>query len=81
MAFVPIEIDEQELESARILGGHPTAAEAVAEALREYNRRLARDQQRMNRAAALRYYFELARDWDTEGAEAAHAAAKRAYER
>ena len=78
MVFVRIEIDEEELESARTLGGHPTATEAVAEALRQYNQRL---EQRLNRAAALRYYFELAKDWDIEGAEAAHAAAKHAYER
>ncbi|WP_063125613.1 type II toxin-antitoxin system VapB family antitoxin [Nocardia fusca] len=79
--FVHIEIDEAELESAKTLGGHSTATEVVAEALRQYNQRLARDEQRLNRAAALRYYFELAKDWDIEGAEAAHAAAKHAYER
>ncbi|MFI9537516.1 DUF2191 domain-containing protein [Nocardia fusca] len=78
--FVHIEIDEAELEPAKTLGGHSTATE-VAEALRQYNQRLARDEQRLNRAAALRYYFELAKDWDIEGAEAAHAAAKHAYER
>ncbi|MEV0046478.1 type II toxin-antitoxin system VapB family antitoxin [Nocardia rhamnosiphila] len=61
MVFVRIEIDEEELESARTLGGHPTATEAVAEALRQYNQRLARDEQRLNRAAALRYYFEWQR--------------------
>ncbi|MFI2335477.1 type II toxin-antitoxin system VapB family antitoxin [Nocardia rhamnosiphila] len=81
MGIVQIEIDEEELESARTLGGHWTATEAVAEALRQYNQHLVRSEQRLNRAAALRYYFELAQDWDIEGAEAAHVAEKRAYKR
>ncbi|NKY56214.1 type II toxin-antitoxin system VapB family antitoxin [Nocardia flavorosea] len=73
MSLTHIDIDEEELETAKRLGGHKTKTAAVAEALRQYN-------QRMNRAAAVDYYFELARDWDIEGAEAAHAAEKRAYE-
>jgi hypothetical protein len=81
MVCVHIEIDEEVLELAMTLGGHPTATEAIAEALRQYNQRLAHDEQRLNRAAALRHYFELARDWDTSGAEAAHAAEKHAHKR
>lgn len=42
--MVFVEIDEGDLESARTLGGHSTATEAVAEALRQYNQRLARDE-------------------------------------
>lgn len=72
MALFHIEIDDEELESAKRLGGHKTTAAAVAEALRECNRR--------RRAQALLYYFEVARDWDIEGAEAAHAAEKKAFD-
>jgi Arc/MetJ family transcription regulator len=74
VSLIHIEIDDEELETAQRLGGHETKAAAVAEALRQYN-------QRLNRGAAMNYYFELARDWDIEGAEAAHIAQKRAFDR
>lgn len=74
MSLTHIDIDDDELETAKRLGGHKTKTAAVAEALREYN-------QRRTRAAAFEHYFELAKDWDIEGAEAAHAADKRAYQR
>ncbi|WP_459548795.1 type II toxin-antitoxin system VapB family antitoxin [Nocardia sp. X0981] len=73
MSLTHIDIDDEELEKAKKLGGHKTKTAAVAEALRQYN-------QRLDRAAAVDYYFELARSWDIEGAEAAHQAEKRAYE-
>ena len=64
-----IEIDD-EAEIARRLGGHQTATEAVAAALRMYNGRSAR-------ATAYDRYFELAQNWDIEEAEVAHAAEKK----
>ncbi|TLG17857.1 DUF2191 domain-containing protein [Nocardia cyriacigeorgica] len=69
MSLTHIEIDDADLEQAKKLGGHRTKTAAVAAALREYN-------QRLSRAAAVDYYFELAKDWDIEGAEAAHRAEK-----
>ncbi|MGW1740770.1 type II toxin-antitoxin system VapB family antitoxin [Nocardia sp. NPDC001965] len=72
MSLTHIEIDDEQLETAKKLGGHKTKTAAVAEALREYN-------QRRSRAEAFLHYFELAKDWDIEGAEAAHAAEKKAF--
>ncbi|WP_455351065.1 hypothetical protein [Streptomyces sp. SYSU K217416] len=48
---------------------HEAIEAAVARALEEYNKRRLR-------AAAYDKYFELAQDWDLEGAEAAHRADK-----
>lgn len=73
MSLTHTDIDDDELETGKGLGGHETSTVAVAEALREYN-------QRRSRTAAFEHYFELAKDWDIEGAEAAHAADKRAYQ-
>jgi len=72
MSLTHIEIDDEALETAKRLGGHKTKTAAVAKALEEYNERL-------NRAAALDKYFELAQSWDLERAEAAHRAEKGAY--
>jgi Arc/MetJ family transcription regulator len=69
MSLTHIDIDDEALETAKRLGGHRTKTAAVAEALRTYNERL-------SRAAAYDRYFELAQDWDLEGAEAAHRADK-----
>ncbi|APA94885.1 type II toxin-antitoxin system VapB family antitoxin [Nocardia seriolae] len=69
MSLTHIEIDEEALETAKRLGGHRTKTAAVAAALREYN-------QRLSRAASFERYFEIAQDWDIEGAEAAHRAEK-----
>ncbi len=65
VSLTRIDIDDEALETAKRLGGHRTKTAAVAEALRVYNERL-------TRAAAYDRYFELAQDWDVEGAEAAH---------
>lgn len=65
MSLTHIDIDDEVLEQARNLGGHRTKTAAVAEALNQYNRRL-------SRAAAYDHYFELAQQWDLEGAEADH---------
>lgn len=70
MSLTHIEINEEDLEQAKKLGGHRTKTAAVAAALREYN-------QRLSRAAAVDHYFELAKDWDIEGAEATHRAEKK----
>jgi Arc/MetJ family transcription regulator len=72
MSLTHIDIDDEALETARRLGGHRTKTAAVAKALEEYNMRLLR-------AAAYDKYFELAQEWDIEGAEAAHRADKEAY--
>ncbi|MEU6842942.1 type II toxin-antitoxin system VapB family antitoxin [Streptomyces sp. NPDC046716] len=72
MSLTHIDIDDEELETAKRLGGHRTKTAAVAAALQEYNMR------RM-RAAAHERYFELAKGWDIEGAEAAHQADKDAH--
>ena len=69
MSLTRIEIDDELLETAKRLGGHKTKTAAVVKALGEYNERL-------NRAAALDKYFELAQSWDLERAEAAHRAAR-----
>ncbi|BDT89685.1 type II toxin-antitoxin system VapB family antitoxin [Nocardia cyriacigeorgica] len=69
MSLTHIEIDDEALEQAKRLGGHRTKTAAVAAALAEYN-------QRLSRAEAYDHYFELAREWDIEGAEAAHRAEK-----
>lgn len=69
MSLTHIDIDDEALETARRLGGHRTKTAAVAKALEEYNMRLLR-------AAAYDKYFELAQEWDIEGAEAAHRADK-----
>jgi Arc/MetJ family transcription regulator len=69
MSLTHIDIDDEALETAKRLGGHRTKTAAVAEALRLYNERL-------TRAATYDRYFELAQDWDLEGAEAAHRAEK-----
>ncbi|SNY87157.1 antitoxin of type II TA system, VapB [Nocardia amikacinitolerans] len=74
MSLTHIEIDDEDLEAAKRLGGHRTKTAAVAAALREYN-------QRLSRAAAIDYYFDMAKDWDIEGAEAAHRAEKERYTR
>lgn len=74
MSLTHIDIDDEALETAKRLGGHRTKTAAVAKALEEYNKRLMR-------AAAYEKYFELAQDWDIEGAEAAHRAGKEAYRR
>lgn len=71
MSLTHIDIDDEALETAKRLGGHRTKTAAVAKALEEYNKRL-------NRATAYDNYFEMARNWDLEGAEAAHRAAKEA---
>jgi Arc/MetJ family transcription regulator len=65
MSLTHIEIDDEAVETAKRLGGHRTKTAAVAEALQQYNRRLLR-------ASAYDRFFELAQDWDLEGAEAAH---------
>ncbi|MFC9994626.1 type II toxin-antitoxin system VapB family antitoxin [Nocardia sp. NPDC127526] len=65
MSLTHIEIDDDTLETAKKLGGHRTKTAAVAAALSEYNKRL-------SRAAAYEHYFQLAQDWDLEGAESAH---------
>lgn len=65
MALTHIEIDGQALAKAKQLGGHRTKTAAVAEALRQYNERL-------QRASAYERCYELAQDWDLEGAEAEH---------
>ena len=72
MSLTHIDIDDEALETAKRLGGHRTKTAAVAKALEEYNLRL-------QRAAAHDKYFELAQDWDIEGAEAAHRADKEAH--
>lgn len=72
MSLTHIDIDDDALDTAKRLGGHRTKTAAVAQALEEYNKRLAR-------AAAYDKYFELAQDWDLEGAEAAHRADKGAF--
>lgn len=72
MSLTHIDIDDETLETAKRLGGHRTKTAAVAEALRVYNERL-------TRAAAYDRYFELAQDWDLEGAEAAHRADKEQF--
>ncbi|WP_369260318.1 type II toxin-antitoxin system VapB family antitoxin [Streptomyces sp. R35] len=72
MSLTHIDIDDEALETAKRLGGHRTKTAAVAKALEEYNKRL-------SRAAAYEKYFELAKEWDIEGAEAAHRADKEAY--
>lgn len=72
MSLTHIEIDDEQLEIAKRLGGHRTKTAAIAAALREYNQHFAR-------AAAYDRYFELAKDWDIEGAEAAHRAEKELY--
>ncbi|ONK11293.1 type II toxin-antitoxin system VapB family antitoxin [Streptomyces sp. MP131-18] len=69
MSLTHIDIDDESLETAKRLGGHRTKTAAVAAALREYNKR-------RSRAAAYDRYFELAQDWDLEGAEAARRAEK-----
>jgi Arc/MetJ family transcription regulator len=65
VSLTHIEIDDETVETAKRLGGHRTKTAAVAEALRQYNRRL-------SRAAAYDRYFELAQGWDLERAEAEH---------
>ncbi|GAA1939649.1 hypothetical protein GCM10009837_77290 [Streptomyces durmitorensis] len=67
-----VEIDDEAVETAKRLGGHKTKTAAVAHALEEYNKRL-------ERAAAYDRFIELGRDWDVEGAEAAHRAEKEAW--
>jgi Arc/MetJ family transcription regulator len=65
MSLTHIEIDDEAVETAKQLGGHRTKTAAVAEALRQYNERLLR-------ASAYDRFFELARDWDLESAQAEH---------
>jgi Arc/MetJ family transcription regulator len=65
MSLTHIEIDDAAVETAKRLGGHRTKTAAVAEALRQYNERLLR-------ASAYDRFFELAQDWDLEGAEVEH---------
>jgi len=65
MSLTHIEIDDQAVETAKRLGGHRTKTAAVAEALRQYNERLLR-------ASAYDRFYELAQNWDLEGAEAEH---------
>ncbi|MFF9040212.1 type II toxin-antitoxin system VapB family antitoxin [Streptomyces sp. NPDC014892] len=72
MSLTHIDIDDEALETAKRLGGHRTKTAAVAKALEEYNLRLLR-------ATAYDKYFELAQEWDVEGAEAAHRADKEAH--
>ncbi len=72
MSLTHIDIDDESLEKARRLGGHRTKTAAVAAALEEYNAR-------RDRLAAFDRVIELARDWDIEGAEAAHRAEKEGY--
>ena len=72
MSLAHIDIDDEALETAKRLGGHRTKTPAVAHALDEYNKRL-------TRAAAYQKYFELAQEWDLEGAEASHQADKEAF--
>ncbi|MEU0544800.1 type II toxin-antitoxin system VapB family antitoxin [Nocardia sp. NPDC005978] len=74
MSLTHIDIDDEALETAKKLGGHRTKTAAVAAALTEYNERRAR-------AAAYDHYFELAKSWDLEGAEAAHRAEKEQHRR
>lgn len=74
MSLTHIDIDDEALETAKRLGGHRTKTAAVAKALEEYNKRLAR-------AAAYDKLLDLGRDWDVEGAEAAHRADKETYRR
>jgi Arc/MetJ family transcription regulator len=69
VSLTHIDIDDEALETAKVLGGHRTKTAAVAAALQAYNERLAR-------AAAYDRYFEMAQDWDLEGAEEAHRADK-----
>ncbi|MEU6820294.1 type II toxin-antitoxin system VapB family antitoxin [Streptomyces atriruber] len=69
MSLTHIDIDDEALETAKRLGGHRTKTAAVAHALEEYNKRLKRD-------AAYDQFIALGRDWDVEGAEAAHRAEK-----
>jgi Arc/MetJ family transcription regulator len=69
MSLTHIDIDDEALETAKRLGGHRTKTAAVAAALEAYNKRLAR-------ASAYDKYFEMAQDWDIEGAEQAHRADK-----
>lgn len=71
MSLTHIEIDDEALEQAKRLGGHRTKTAAVAAALDEYNTKL-------KRSAAYDRYFELAKGWDLERAEAAHNAEKEA---
>jgi Arc/MetJ family transcription regulator len=71
VSLTHIDIDDDALETAKRLGGHRTKTAAVAAALEAYNKRLAR-------AAAYDRYFEMAQDWDIEGAEQAHRADKKA---
>ncbi|WP_327729018.1 type II toxin-antitoxin system VapB family antitoxin [Streptomyces sp. NBC_00487] len=72
MSLTHIDIDDEALETAKRLGGHRTKTAAVAKALEEYSMRLLR-------ATAHDKYFELAQEWDIEGAEAAHRADKEAH--
>lgn len=65
MSLTHIEIDDEEVATAKRLGRHRTKTAAVSEALHQYN-------QRLSRAAAYDRYFELAQDWDLESAEAEH---------
>ncbi|MFB7877295.1 type II toxin-antitoxin system VapB family antitoxin [Nocardia sp. NPDC056064] len=74
MSLTHIDIDDESLEKAKRLGGHRTKTAAVAAALDEYN-------ERRDRIAAFDRAIELAKDWDIEGMEAAHRAAKEAYRR
>jgi len=69
MSLTHIDIDDEALETAKRLGGHRTKTAAVAAALEAYNKRLAR-------SAAYDKYFDMAQDWDIEGAEKAHRADK-----
>ncbi|HEY9368991.1 type II toxin-antitoxin system VapB family antitoxin [Streptomyces sp.] len=72
MSLTHIDIDDEALETAKRLGGHRTKTAAVAKALEEYNKRLAR-------GVAYDRFVELGRDWDVEGAEAAHRADKESH--
>ncbi|WNZ10605.1 MULTISPECIES: type II toxin-antitoxin system VapB family antitoxin [unclassified Streptomyces] len=72
MSLTHIDIDDEALETAKRLGGHRTKTAAVAKALEEYNLRL-------QRGTAYDKYFDLAQEWDIEGAEAAHRADKEAH--
>jgi hypothetical protein len=65
MSLTHTEIDDQAVETAKRLGGHRTKTAAVADALRHCNARLLR-------ASAYDRFYELAQDWDLEGAEAEH---------
>ena len=69
MSLTHIDIDDKALATAKRLRRLPTKTAAVAKALEEYNKRLVR-------AEAYDRYFQLAQDWDVDGAEAAHRAEK-----